>query len=80
MSMLSGFLLVFLSLKQIGKINFIVFQRNISFPFFKKIFLFILFLFKKIFLGLHPWHMEVPRLGVKSEHHSHSNVGSELHL
>ena len=31
------------------------------------------------FLVLHPWHMEVPRLGVKSaasQHHSHSNAGS----
>ena len=26
-----------------------------------------LFLFLFFFLGLHPWHMEVPRLGVKSE-------------
>ena len=29
-------------------------------------FLFLFFFFL-IFLGLHPWHMEVPRLGVKSE-------------
>ena len=34
--------------------------------------------------GLHPWHMEVPRLGVQSAaaanlHHSHSNVGSLTH-
>ena len=37
------------------------------------------------FLGLHLQHMEVPRLGGKSELHlglclSHSNSGSELHL
>ena len=37
------------------------------------------------FLGLCLLHMEVPRLGVQSElqllaYHSHSNVGSELHL
>ena len=40
------------------------------------------FAFAFCFLGLHLWHMEVPRLGVKSELHcrSHSNVGSELHL
>ena len=36
-------------------------------------------------LGLHVWHMEVPRLGVKSElqlpayNHSHSNMGSPTH-
>ena len=34
--------------------------------------------------GLHSWHMEVPRLGIKSErsydlHHSHSNAGSLAH-
>ena len=35
------------------------------------------------FLGLHPWHMEVPRLGgligavAAGLHHSHSNSGSE---
>jgi len=32
-------------------------------------------------LGLHLWHMEVPRLGAELElqlhHHSHSKVGSE---
>ena len=27
----------------------------------------ILFFWSFIFLGLHPWHMEVPRLGIKSE-------------
>ena len=43
-------------------------------------FYFYLFFF---FLGPYPWHVEVPRLGVKSEtvaaslHHSHSNMGSE---
>ena len=36
------------------------------------------------FLGPHPWHMEVPRLGVELElqlrlHHSHSNTGSLTH-
>ena len=25
------------------------------------------FLFFFVFLGLHPWHMEVPRLGIESE-------------
>ena len=45
---------------------------------------FYLFILCVFFLGPHPWHMEVPRLGVQSElqlpglHHSHSNVGSEL--
>ena len=34
------------------------------------------------FLGLHLWHMDVPRLGVESAaaaglYHSHGNVGSE---
>ena len=39
-----------------------------------------------VFLGLHPWHMEVPRLGVEMElqlpayTNSHSNSGSELRL
>ena len=49
-------------------------------------FVFILLLFYFIcFLGLHPWYMEVPRLGVKSElqlpslHHSHSHMGFDLH-
>ena len=37
------------------------------------------------FVGLHLWHMEVSRLGVKLElscwpSHSHSNARSELHL
>ena len=44
-------------------------------------FCFVLF----AFLGLHPQHMEVPRLGVKLElqllaYHSHSNMESEPHL
>ena len=33
--------------------------------------------------GLHPWHMEVPRLGVRATAASnagHSNVGSKRHL
>ena len=38
-----------------------------------------------VFLGRHPWHMEVPRLGVESElsaslRHSPSNTRSELCL
>ena len=40
-----------------------------------------------VFWGLHPQHMEVPRLGrgpigvvAASLYHSNSNVGSELHL
>ena len=39
-----------------------------------------------VFLGLHLWHMEVPRLGSRIRaiaaglHHSHSHAGSELHL
>ena len=42
-------------------------------------------LFIYLLLGLHPQHMEVPRLGVKSElqllaySHSHSNAGSLTH-
>ena len=34
------------------------------------------------FLGPHPWHMEVPRLGVESAglQHSNSNARSELSL
>ena len=41
------------------------------------------FLFCFVFLGLHPWHMEIPRLGSHrsySLHHSHSNKGSKPHL
>ena len=30
---------------------------------------FFLFYFVFVFLGTHPWHMEVPRLGVKLELH-----------
>ena len=37
------------------------------------------FFFSFVFLGLHPQHMEVPRLGA-SLHHSHSNARFELHL
>ena len=46
----------------------------------------LLFLFIVLsFLGPRPWHMEVPRPGVKSAtaaslHHSHSNARSKLHL
>ena len=46
----------------------------------------LLFFFFFCFLGSYPWHMEVPRLGVKSRvaaaglHHSHSNEGSKLPL
>ena len=38
-------------------------------------------IFQKIFvfLGAHPWHVEVPRLGA-GLCHSHSNTGSEPHL
>ena len=52
----------------------------------RKIIFFLLFIFLFIFLGLHPWHMEVPRLGVKSELqllglcHSHSNARSKPYL
>ena len=47
---------------------------------------FLSFFFFLVFLGLHLQHMEVPRLGgligavATGLHHSHSNVGSELHL
>ena len=42
--------------------------------------LFFFFLLFFCFLGPHPWHMEVPRRGVKSElHHSHSKTGSLTH-
>ena len=44
---------------------------------------FFFFVFLSI-LGLHPQHVEVPRLGVISElqllYHSHSNARSEPHL
>ena len=46
----------------------------------------IFFIFIFCFLGPHPLHMEVPRLGglfratAASLHHSHSNVGSEPRL
>ena len=40
-----------------------------------------------VLLGLHQWHMEVPRLGLESQlllpayiHQSYSNAGSEPHL
>jgi len=44
-------------------------------------FFYFLFLFF-VFLGPHPWHTEVPRLGVELElqRHSHSNEESEPHL
>ena len=42
------------------------------------------FFFFFCFIGLYPWHMEVPRLGVESTatslYHSHSKVGFELLL
>ena len=49
---------------------------------------FLLFLFWFfVFLGPHPWYMEVPGLGghtasglCHSHSHSHSHAGSELHL
>ena len=46
----------------------------------------VIFFFFLYFLGLHPWHMEAPRLGgligaaAAHLHHSHSNTGSELRL
>ena len=60
-------------------------------PFFLKFFrLQFLYLLKGFYcvliLGLHLWHMDVPRLGVESELHllaySHSSAGTEqcLHL
>ena len=47
---------------------------------------FLLLFFVFVFLGPHPWHMEVPRLGgligaVAAGHsHNHSSAGSEPHL
>ena len=43
-----------------------------------------LFFFFLVLLGLHSWHMEVPRLGLNwiyscQPHHSHSNAGSVTH-
>ena len=39
------------------------------------------FFFFSFFLGLHPWHMEVPRLGIQSDLcQNHSSTGSELRL
>ena len=32
---------------------------------FRYLFIYLLFIF--VFLGPHPWHMEVPQLGVESE-------------
>ena len=47
------------------------------------LFIYLFLVFLSFFLGLHPQHMEVPRLGVPSYptglHHSHSNVGSKPH-
>ena len=40
---------------------------------------FLSFFFLFVHLGPHPWHMEVPRLGV-GLHQSHSNARSELCL
>ena len=49
-----------------------------------KISFFFFFLLSFVFLGLHLWHMEVPRLRVKSElllpTYSHSNARSKLYL
>ena len=48
--------------------------------------LFILSAKKELFIGPHPRHMEVPRLGVESElrlsglDHSHSNTRSESYM
>ena len=50
--------------------NFVVVKHLFSFflfsflSFFLSFFFFFVFL---AFLGLHPWHMEVPKIGVKSE-------------
>ena len=44
------------------------------------------FLCACVFLGLHPGHMEVPRIEIESGalaaglYYSHSNAGSDLHL
>ena len=38
------------------------------------------FFFFFFFLGLHSWYMEVPRLEVQSEPHSHSNAVAGPHL
>ena len=49
-------------------------------------FISIFFVFLLFFLGPHPWHMGVPRLGIESGAvatglcHSHSNARSEPHL
>ena len=45
--------------------SFFWFFTLFPFPFLS--FPFLSFLFSFVFLGLHPWHLEVPRLGVKSE-------------
>ena len=57
--------------------------KELGFFFFFLAFLFILFYFFG-FLGPHPWHMEIPRLGVQfirataaSLYNNHSNVGSK---
>ena len=41
--------------------------QEFSISFLSFFFLFLFFFFFIVFLGLHPWHMEVPRLGVRSE-------------
>ena len=51
-------------LTQCWTLNPLCHSRN-SFLFFFSFFLFFFFFF--VFLGLHSWHMEVPRLGVQSE-------------
>ena len=47
-------------------------------------FFFFLFCFVCFFLGPHPWHMEVPRLGIRvraaAASHSHSDTRSEPYL
>ena len=51
--------------------------------FFFSSFFFFFFFFSFVFLGLHLWHMEVPRLGVKLELQLPAYAtatGSELHL
>ena len=47
--------------------SLLVYTNTIYFQFIDLIFSNFFFFFDFCFLGLHPWHMEVPRPGVKSE-------------
>ena len=62
----------------------IIAPQRIPFPVIQEKFneVFVLFCFVLlVFLGLHPWHIEVPHSRSNwSYSHSHSNLGSELHL